>query len=221
MSKNTEKNCNRSTLKVVWHNVLILICVFVLILGFGWLICSALSILGPMDRPHFEDKGWKSLHVRYFIVRDNNQFERRNIVISGDQLSELKQAFVTKTSGGKSIPNPTLLSLELKDGKVWSIMIRNVHELSFCKQSDTYYAYHVVLTDTRFYEKLREYCWKDAVISIPECKIENISISPHGRYAKNENDLHEKGIGMGIGFRGEIEERYVPLKMSNEAPPVD
>jgi hypothetical protein len=213
MSEDTKKHGNRLS----WIVVLAIVAgVLSSVLLFGLFVYSALSILGPLDHPHFEDKEWASLHVRYYIVHSKDRLEHRDIVLAGGELSALKKVFVTKSSSGKSIPNPAHFWLVLKSGKQWGISMAGVNELSFCYREDNYYAYSVELTDTRFFEKLREYCWQDAVKTIPECKIENISITTHVSIKKGRDEMNANGIEVGVGGKlsqGRLFEQCLPLSL--------
>ena len=166
-----------------------------------------ISLLASGDCPRFEDEDWRSLHVMYSVVRDNHRFDHHDMSLAGNELSELQKLFLTKTSiKTRHSPYPKNLRLELKNGDQWGIAIGAVNELFFHDQNVTY---RVELTDTRFYEKLREHCWEDVVRIIPECKIENVRVAGHSLLVTKRDDMHAKGIG--IGLEGKPREQCMPL----------
>jgi hypothetical protein len=186
---------------------------------FALVAYTALSILGPWDQPRFENKDWDLLEVRYWLVQGQRKEIPRDFAIEGNDLAELKQLFSTKESVGVSTPNPSFLNLKLSNGQRWKIHFSTANTLRFCLLSDTYYAYHVTLNDTKFFEKLREYCLKhEQKHFTPHARIENISVCTH-RWIVDQSKLptiQQPFVGefIIIGLRGEFSAVCVPLEVS-------
>ena len=177
--------------------------------------CSALSILGPWDQPRFENKDWSSLTVEYRLVQEYNKEISREVVISGNDLAELKKLFSTKESVGVSTPCPGFLSLELSNGQRWKIQFGTTNLLRFCLGSNNYYAYAVTLDSTKFYERLRNYCLNSEQKFTPHARIENISICTNRHFVSPTklSELQSKFVGdfIEVGLRGELSEVCVPV----------
>jgi len=190
----------------------ITIIIVFIILFILWIMFDVLSILGPRDCPQFEQKNWEQLHVEYRLVLENNQETRREFIISGNDLTELKKLFSTKKSRGMSIPCPDLLHLKLSNGEMWNIQFGTANTLSFCKASDTYYAYHVELHDTEFHKRLRHLCLKNERKDNHLCEFENISICTNRRHMSNlDSSIVQSGF-IEVGSRGELTEVCVPFR---------
>lgn len=191
-----------------------------------WGIYVALSILGPWDRPMFEQMNWEQLHVHYRLVLENNQEIHRDFIISRNDLIELKKLFSTKESRGMSIPCPDLLHLKLSNGEIWNIQFGTARTLRFCKDSDTYFAYHVELLDTEFHKLLRQICLENEQRDNPLCKFENISICTNRRHISFPDSSIVQAGYIEVSSRGGLTEVCVPfraittenLSLTNEHP---
>jgi len=180
-----------------------------------WVIYGALSILGPSDRPLFEQMNWEQLHVRYWLVLENNQEVHRDFIISGNDLVELKKLFSTKESRGISIPCPGFLNLKLANGETWKIQFGTADGLRFCKASDTYYAYSVHLHDTEFHKRLRQLCLENEQRDNPLCKFENINICTGRRHVYSPDPSIVQSGYIEVGSRGALIEICVPFRATS------
>jgi hypothetical protein len=174
------------------------------------LVYSVVSILGPLDHPKFEDKNWIRLFVNYDVVESQNKKIRRTMDVNGSDLFELKKFFLTKESCGISIANQAFLCLDTSNGERWDVQFGTPNSLRFCYSDDNYYAYSVQLEDTKFFEKVREICWKNELINGFKCKLENIRLCTNYRVAKPSSLPNPQSKFIGIDLRGELEEICIP-----------
>ena len=203
--------------------LIIIVCILWFVLS---IVIDVLSILGPWDRPSFEQKNWEQLHVGYRLVLENNKEVHRDFIISGNDLTELKKLFSTKESRGISIPCPDLMNLYLTNGQIWKIQFGTADELRFCKASDTYYAYSIVLHDTEFHKRLRQLCLENEQKDNPLCKFENISICTGRRHINNPDSSIVQSDFIEVSSGGAVIEICVPfratsndnLSLANEHP---
>lgn len=179
----------------------------------SYIVYSSLSILGPWDRPWFENKAWSAFEIHYWLIEENNKKTARKFIISGEDLSKLKQLFSTKTVSGASTGSSSPLRLQLENGEQWIVDIISPNWLVFCLSSDHYYAYYVTLNDIIFVEQLREYCVKNERQYTPQVRIENINLCLGHRVIASEKLTEQQAkLFMTTDSRGDLLEVCVPMR---------
>jgi hypothetical protein len=163
-----------------WHQLLIIGSIGLVVFMYVFvLIIQVISILGPLDHPMFEKKDWKSFQVRYWVVTKEKRI-RRIVTIDGTELQKIKHSFSTKHAEGKSTGTNEISLLELTNGEKWNIDFSLPNRIYCAKKEDTYYAYEIILNNTRFHEALRQLCFQHEKEKTPQIKPWNIAVCAGG-----------------------------------------
>jgi hypothetical protein len=127
--------------------------------------------------PSFGEYDWKSLNVRYWIISHEEKYIERQFVISDAlTMTTLRKAFGTPNSRLKSVAGRKIMLLTIRDGQQWDVNFVFPTYIGFCNSQNNKLSYAITLSDTTFYDTLRQQCLSHEMEFTPNVKIENIKL---------------------------------------------
>lgn len=143
--------------------VIIFFTLFLIVILLHRLSCSpysAISILGPSDKPDLANMDWIEIRIKYWIKKENENNYRTNkrifIINDSTTINELKRKFKVKEIRVSSLGHDDQILITMSDGKKWQGDIIFEDRIGLCLQNNTYYSYTMDFIDTEFYRKLFE-----------------------------------------------------------------
>jgi len=119
---------------------------------------SALSILGPRNKPDFGNMDWVEIKIKYWIRKKDEKNFRMNkrIITIKDMalINELKSKFKIRNISGLSLATDDQILITMKDGRKWQGVIIFENEIELCLQSNNYYSYDIILSNDEFYQEI-------------------------------------------------------------------
>ena len=133
------------------------------------LLSGCYNILGPTDKLDLQSANWKSMEIVYWIIlEDENEHqgfseEKRTILVEGDELDQLKVAFLAKTIRGHNVPASRYRSskLTLNDGKIWNLKLHAQRNMIVSDDSNNRISYAISLSDFSYFLAVKNLCLRN------------------------------------------------------------
>jgi len=148
---------------------------------------SATSILGPSDTPDFSNMQWEKMTVVYLVRVAENRTQRRKFELPREDVEKARSALNVQSVEGLSIGADDDLRITMANGDVWAGGVVFEDRIHLCLERDNYYSYKVELSDSRFYNTLREMCLAHERRTTPGAGINHIIL-------RTNLDLHSYDI---------------------------
>ena len=140
--------------------------------------CNPTSILGPTDKPDFSAMEWTRMEIDYWVPRkdgpDRLGWHRHLTVSDVNVLLSLRELFVIDEVKPSSVGALEMLSVTMADGETWQGNFSWRTEFNICKTRDKYYSYYLKLSDTGFYDRIKQLCFEHEQMTDPTVTIEDI-----------------------------------------------
>jgi hypothetical protein len=139
-------------------------------------------IVGTLNDIRLEKLEWASLTVKYWLFNSDRSYSPGRVITISDMetIRELNHSFATKSVAASIMANQPRFVLTLTNGQQWSLDMSFPNWISCCQIDNTKNSCYITLSNTQFYEKLREICFEHEKTITPDVIIENIVLCNGG-----------------------------------------
>ena len=149
-------------------------------------------IVGTLNDIRLEQLEWTSLTVKYWLFNPDKSYSPGRVITISDReaIQKLNYSFATKSVSAMSVANHPRFVLTLTNGQQWSIDMPHPNRIYCCQTDNNKNACVIILSNTQFYERLREICFEHEKTITPDAIIDNVVLCDGGI----RNDIIENKV---------------------------
>ena len=137
--------------------------------------CGVMDILGPRDKPDFQNKDWTAITIMYWVnTTTTNKLARAFTVTDASTINGLKTKMNIKGIHGLSVGTRDELQFQDRNGDIWQGSVVFENRIHLSKKSDNWYSYAIDFTDYNLFNAMLALCVQNERTFHPNAKPENI-----------------------------------------------